>query len=464
MIKKTLLFLFVLALGMVAGALLYPRVLKTKAGNPGPAAGQRKVLYYVDPMHPAYKSDRPGTAPDCGMKLEPVYDSGGEAAAPEQAPPGAVRITPEKQQLIGVRFGEARVLPLSRTLRTVGKVTYDETKVARIHTKFEGWIEDVAVDFTGKAVEKGRPLFSIYSPELVSAQQELLLASKARRYLADSPFQEVASGAHSLYQAARKRLELWDVTEEQIQEIARREAPVKTMTVFSPISGFVLARNAFPRQRVTPEAELYTIADLSTVWVLADLYEYEAAAVSLGQAARMTLAYYPGRTFRGSVVYVYPQLDNTTRTVKARLEFPNPGLELKPDMYANVEFIADYGRRLAVPEEAVLNSGQETTVFVDRGNGYLEPRKVELGEKVDRNYIVLSGLKEGERVVTSGNFLVDSESRLKSAAAGMGGGHGHGGPPKGEAKPAPAAPPQPTAPETAPSKPPAAPARGGHRP
>jgi len=481
--KKFMFFVFTLALGMIAGALLYRQLLGRGAGAPAAGQGRQahKILYYVDPMHPAYKSDKPGIAPDCGMNLEPVYEDSGAPAGTAAAamPPGTINVSPEKQQLIGVKFSEVRAVPLSRTIRAVGKVTWDETKIARIHSKFAGWIDTLTVDYTGRLVKQGQPLLSIYSPELLASQQELLLAQKARGYLAGSPVKEAAAGAESLYAAARRRLELWDITDDQIQEILRRNAPIKTMTVFSPISGYVLTKNVFPKQRITPDSELYTIADLSTVWVIADIYEYEAAAVRPGQAVRMTLAYDPGRTFRGTVAYIYPQVDNTTRTLKARIEFPNPGLQLKPDMYANVEFAVDYGRKLAVPEEAVLDSGAERRVFVDRGNGYLEPRRVELGEKVGGWYIVLGGLKPGERVVTSGNFLVDSESQLKSAAAGMAGMPGMGG---GDQVKKPAQPAQPQAPPGSmpgmdmgptsgqpaakPGKaaPPSQPGHGGHRP
>ncbi len=482
MMRKLFFFLFAVALGAAGGALLYPRLSNHGASTaPAGKPGERKILYYVDPMHPAYKSDKPGIAPDCGMKLEPVYEDGGEAGPTEPMPPGTVKITPEKQQLIGVKYDEVRSMPVARTIRAVAKVTYDETKIARVHAKIDGWIDQVSVDFVGKQVDKGQPLLSIYSPELVATQEEFLLAAKARRYLFDSPIKEVAAGSESLYAAARRRLELWDISDEQIKEISSRNAPVKNLTVYSPISGYVLTRNAFPRQRITPETELYTVADLSTVWVMADLYEYEVDAIKLGQTAKMTLAYYTGRSFQGKVVYINPQVDNTSRTVKVRLEFPNPDMQLKPDMYANVEFSVNYGRRLAVPEEAVMDSGLETTVFVDRGNGYLEPRKVELGEKVDHLYIVRSGLKEGERVVTSGNFLVDSESRLKSSAEGMGGGHQHGGAAPGAAKTGPQAAPAGAPPGSMPgmdmgptsgqpaakpgkAAPPSQPDHGGHRP
>lgn len=401
-------------------------------------ASERKVLYWVDPMHPAYKSDKPGTAPDCGMDLVPVYaDEGGGQGAPS-LPPGSVQITAQKLQLIGVQYGEVSDQPLAKTIRAVGRVAYDETKIARIHPKIDGWIEQVFVDFTGKQVEKGQPLLSLYSPELLATQQEFLLAKRARETLGSSAYTEVSSGAVSLYQAARERLRLWDVTDAQIQEIEQRGTPQKTLTLYSPISGFVLARNAYEKQRVGPDTELYAVADLSTVWVLADIYEYELPMVQLGQTAVMSLAYSPGRTLTGKVSYIYPQLDATTRTLKVRLEFPNPDFQLKPDMFANVEIRIDYGRVLSVPEEAVLDSGAEQVVFVAHEGGAFEPRQVRLGGRVDGRVIVLEGLKRGERIVTSGNFLIDSESRLKSALGGMTGHAGHGGAPAGgQAKPAP---------------------------
>lgn len=400
------------------------------------APAERKVLYWVDPMHPAYKSDKPGTAPDCGMTLVPVYADEGAAGSEASLPPGAVKITAQKLQLIGVTYGKVESQPLSKTVRTVGRVVYDETKIVRIHTKVEGWIDRVFVDFTGKLVENNQPLITIYSPELVSTQQEFLIAKKAKDYLGSNPVPEISSSSISLYENARDRLRLWDISDEQIRELEERGKPTKTLTLYSPASGFVLARNAYPKQRVTPEMELYAIADLSTVWVLADIYEYELPMIQLGQTATMTLSYFPGKTFAGKVTYIYPQLDNATRTLKVRLEFSNPTFELKPDMFANVEVRIDYGRQVWVPEEAVLDSGQEQIVFVAHEGGYFEPRKVQLGAKVDGRVIVLSGLKAGEQIVTSGNFLIDSESRLKSgmAAMGHGGGHGGGAPAGGEPK------------------------------
>jgi multidrug efflux pump subunit AcrA (membrane-fusion protein) len=382
-----------------------------------PPSGERKILYWQDPMHPQYKSDKPGKAPDCGMDMVPVYAD--ETPPGAGLPPGTVQISPQKQQLIGVQYGEAIQGPLWKTLRTVGKLTYDETKLARINPKIEGWIEKVYADFTGQWVKKGEPLISIYSPELVSTQQEFLIAGKAKNYLGDSPFREISSNALSLYDAARERLRLWDISEAQINELERRGTPTKTLTLNSPMSGFVLTRNAFEKQRITPETELYTIADLSTIWVLADIYEYEAPLIKVGQTATMSLAYSPGKVYRGKVTYIYPQVDNTTRTLKVRLEVPNRDFQLKPDMFVNVELNINYGRQISVPQEAVLDSGNQQVVFVAHDGGTFEPRKVRLGLKVDNRYVVLSGLKPGEKIVTSGNFLIDSESQLKSALSGM---------------------------------------------
>ena len=401
----------------------------TSVSDPS-SAGRKpelKVLYWQDPMHPAYKSDKPGKAPDCGMDLVPIYENGaGQMTA--NLPEGAFQISPEKQQLIGIQYGEAAYQPVSKTLRAVGRLTYDETKIARIHPKIDGWIDQVFVDFTGKLVQKGQPLISLYSPELLQTQQEFLLARRGREELAESTFRGAINASESLYQAARKRLELWDINEAQIAELEKSGKPTKTLMLYAPTDGFVLTRNAFTKQRVTPETELYAIADLSTIWVMADVYEYEAPEIKVGQTANVTLAYYPGRTFRGKVTYIYPQLDNATRTLKVRIELPNPDFTLKPDMYANAELKIEYGKRLVVPQEAVLDSGAEQTIFIAHEGGYFEPRKVQLGAKVDNQFIVLNGLKAGERVVTSANFLVDSESKLKSAAGGMGmPGMNHGG-------------------------------------
>jgi RND family efflux transporter MFP subunit len=349
-------------------------------------------------------------------------------ATTSEMPQTAFQISPEKQQLIGVQYGTVNYETISKSLRAVGRAAYDETKIVRINPKIEGWIENVYVDFTGKLVQKGQPLLSVYSPDLVQTQEEYLLAIKGRKQLGESPFGEAVNFSESLVQSARRRLELWDISENQIKELEKRGTPSRTMTLYAPASGFVMTRNAFPQQRVMPDTELYTLADLSTIWIVADIYEFEAADIKLGQPATVTLSTYPGREFKGKITYIYPQVDNTTRTLKVRVELANKNFALKPDMYADVTLNINYGNRLVVPQEAVMDSGSEQLVYVSLNDGYFEPRSVQVGAKLDNKYVVLAGLKEGERVVTSGNFLIDSESKLKSAAGGMGmPGMDHGG-------------------------------------
>ena len=387
------------------------------SASAGKTPGEKKILYWHDPMHPQYKSERPGKAPDCGMDLVPVYE--GDTTG-EQIPSNTFGVTPNKQQLIGVRFGEVTAEHLSRTIRAVGRLAYDETSIYRIYPKFDGWIEKVYVNFTGKAVERNQILLTAYSPELLASQEEYLLALKARERLGNNRYAEVAAGSESLLDAARRRLELWDFTDEQITRLEATRRPVKAVPVYASQPGLVIARNAYERQRITPETELYSIADLSRIWVIADIYESEAPEIRMGQPVTITLPYQPGRTLRGRINYIYPQLDPATRTLKVRAELPNPSHMLKPDMYVNVELRIDYGRRISVPQDAVLDSGGEQQVFVYTEGGYFEPRRVAAGPKIGDRIVVLDGLREGERIVVSGNFLIDAESRLKAAVSGMG--------------------------------------------
>jgi len=464
----------VLILALIAGAFAGGRWYGSRRSTLPAEKGGRKILYYVDPMHPAYKSDKPGIAPDCGMRLEPVYADQGQPAAkterkilyyrdpqhpnytaqnpglnpetgnelepvyaeePGSLPPGVFQVSPQKQQLIGVRYGVVEMTAASRTVRAAGKVEMDETRIARIHPKVDGWIEQVFADFTGKYVRQGQPLLTIYSPEMLASQQEYLLALKAVATLKHSSVAGVDDDNHALVQAARRRLELWDLSEDQIEQIERTGKPVRTVTLYSPISGYVTARNAYPKQRVMPDTELYSVVDLSRVWVMADVYEYEAPAIRVGQAATVVLSY-TGRKIPARVSYIQPSVDPMTRTLKVRLELGNPGTVLKPEMYVDVEFSVGGVPRMMVPADAVLDSGERRTVFVDRGDGYLEPRHVETGERFGDRVEIRAGLKPGERIVTSGTFLIDSESQLKAAASGMAA-HQHG-PPAPE--PAPAAP------------------------
>jgi RND family efflux transporter MFP subunit len=363
-----------------------------------------------------YLRNRPKPVPTPTSVDLPTYTTSTDSGVPGTA----FKISSEKQQLIGVQYGTVEYQNISKSLRAVGKVAYDETKVTRINPKIEGWIETVYVDFTGKLVQRGQPLLNIYSPDLVQTQQEYLLAIKGRRELGESPFGEAVKFSESLVQSARRRLELWDVSEQQIRELEKRGTASRTMTIYAPASGFVMTRNAFPRQRVMPDTELYTLADLSTVWIIADIYEFEAADIKLGQLATVTLSSFPERQFSGKVTYIFPQVDNETRTLKVRIELTNKDFALKADMFADVVLQINYGNKLVVPQEAVMDSGSEQLVYVSLDDGYFEPRKIQIGAKVDDKYIVLNGLRAGERIVTSGNFLIDSESKLKSASAGMG--------------------------------------------
>ena len=335
--------------------------------------------------------------------------------------PGMVMVSPEKQQLLGVRTAVVEKRPLVKSVRTVGIITYDETKITQVYSKIEGWIDKLYVNYTGKLVEKGQPLFTIYSPDLLATQQEYLLAIKAKERLSASSIPEVRSGAASLVEASKRRLALWDVSENQIRELEEKGEAQKTLTLYAHHSGFVIKKDAHHGMKIMPDKELYTIADLSTVWVNVDIYESEIPFVRPGQMAKVTLSYDPGVTFNGKVSFIYPYVDEKTRTAKARLDVPNPGFKLKPDMYVNAEIKIDGGKHLAVPEEAVLDSGMRKVVFIDKGNGHFEPKEVKLGAKMDGHYQVLSGLNEGERVASSSVFLLDSESRMSEVMGAMAG-------------------------------------------
>jgi Cu(I)/Ag(I) efflux system membrane fusion protein len=345
----------------------------------------------------------------------------------QEVAPGTVQISPEKQQLIGVKIGTAEMESLEKVIRTVGRVDYDEKRIVTVSPKIGGWIEDLFVDFTGRYVRQGEPLLTIYSPELVSTQEEYLIALRAKKDLAKSPFPEVAGSGYSLAESAKRRLKLWDITDDQIRILEETGQPKKTLTLYSPFSGFVLEKAAYNGMNVMPGMALFKLADLSVVWLYADIYEYELPFIRLGQQASIQLSYTPGETFTGKAIYIYPSLNPETRTAKVRFEIPNLQGRLKPEMYANVEIKVHLGQKLVVPEGAIIDTGLRQMAIVDKGSGYFEPREVKVGAKVENYYEVIKGLKAGERVVTSANFLIDSESKLKEALAGVGSAHaGHG--------------------------------------
>jgi Cu(I)/Ag(I) efflux system membrane fusion protein len=334
------------------------------------------------------------------------------APASEDAAP-SITLSAEKRQMIGVRTTVASLRSLDKQIRTVGTVEVDETTLSFVNTKVAGWVKELFVDYTGREVVKGQPLLSIYSPDLVTAQEEYLLALKARAAQPKGSIAETGDASENLVASAKRRLLLWDVTEQQIAELERNGTPQTVITLLAPQSGIVMEKMVLAGAYVMPGMNLYKIADLSSVWVFADIYEYEVPLVKLGQQARVTLPYYSGAPIAATVSYINPSLDPLSRTVKVRLSMKNPGLLLKPEMFANVEISVGGGKRLAIPSEAVLDSGIRQIVYVEKKPGTYEMRQVKLGVRGDKFVEVLSGLKAGENVVTSGNFLIDSETQLR---------------------------------------------------
>lgn len=412
-----------LALASLGGAVMLMRSAEQGVDDPAHARGETT---YTCPMHPSYKADRPGNCPICGMQLVPVEGKTSHShshGAPPAAGAGAssVRISPERQQQVGMRFASVVRVPAEVEVRAVGRVSFDEGQITHVHTKVSGWIEEVFVDFVGAPVQKGAPLFTIYSPDLVASQEEYLLALRAERELGDSSFDRVASGSRALVESARRRLERWDMSPAQIRALEKRGEVARTVTVFSPTSGVVTERAAYHHGRyVTPELDLYTIARLDRVWVVASVYEYELPNLAVGAEVEATLPYDPTHPpLTGRVSFVQPFLDPATRTVQLRFEFANPDLALRPETFVNVRLRKDLGSALVVPRDAVMDTGEWQYVFVDRGDGHLEPRSIRTGPEVAAGRVVLSGLEVGERVVTAANFVVDSESRLKGAFDAM---------------------------------------------
>lgn len=328
-------------------------------------------------------------------------------------------LSPERLQAIGVRFEPALRRPLERLIRTVGRVEIDERRLARVNIKLAGWIEDLYVNATGQEVARGQVLFTLYSPELVATQEEYLLALRSARELGRSEFPEVAEGARSLLEASRRRLQLWDIAPEHLRDLERTGKVLRTLPIHSPIRGTVINKTAVAGMHVNPGDDLYTIADLGHLWVIADIYEFELPFIEVGQQARVTFSYDPGTVIEARVGFIYPTLDAQTRTARVRFELDNPNARLKPEMYANVGLTVPLGTRLAVPKDAVLETGERQLIFVHHGDGKIEWRNVKLGLRAGDAVEIVEGLKEGEHLVTSANFLLDSESQLKAAVGDM---------------------------------------------
>ena len=403
-----------LLVGYLAGSRRNSSVSPASPGAATPSAGGRKVLYWYDPMKSEIHFDHPGKSPFMDMALEPKYADEAPAAVSAAPPPGhsVVKIPLERRQQIGVTTAKVEKRAIGGTIETNGSVAEDEARVHSVNAKFAGTIERLLADRTGQPVRRGQPLLTIYSPDLVSTERELLLAVENARRMKDSGSPQAAADARSLLDATRQRLRFWDISDSEIDRIERSGEVSKTLTLNSPVSGIVLKKDALPGMSIAPGMSLYTIADLSTVWVLADVYQSEMAEAVPGNAAGVSASYLPGETFRGRIDFVYPTLDPETRTARVRIVLPNPKDALKPGMFVHVSISGGGRTALAIPRSALIQTGERQIVFVEQSAGVFAPREIRTGVSGKDSVEVLSGVSEGESVVTSANFLIDSESRI----------------------------------------------------
>jgi membrane fusion protein, copper/silver efflux system len=388
-------------------------------------SGSHKLLFYRNPMNPAITSPVPAKD-EMGMDYLPVYEDDDKAPAKsiqQQADDffseetkvsglGAVTMTDQGIKLSGVQVAAAVREKIRHVLRTVGLVVPDETRIHRVQTKVGGWVETLLINYTGQLVQKGSPILSLYSPELLSSQEEFIKTRQsALRPAADAGDR---TSVQRLRQSAQRRLELFDVPPDFIKELERTGKPQRTVTLLSPADGFVTAKDIFPGQEVKPGMELYTVSDLSVVWVDAEVYEYETRDVHVGQEGFLTTSFDPSLRLAGKIAYIYPYLNRESRTLKLRFNFENRDLRLKPGMYVDVNLMIDYGEGIVIPDSAIMDSGTRQVVFVDKGEGRFEPREVKAGARSEGKTQVLSGLNIQDRVVVRANFLLDSESSLRA--------------------------------------------------
>jgi RND family efflux transporter MFP subunit len=392
-----------IALAIVASALWW-RLSHSGAAAPQP--GKHSASEPMEAMAQASSTSesQPGAASEMPMSNM------------QEAPRAPIQLTPQRMQSIGIVLGKVKSKPVSSELRFYGNVQVDERRQACVQTRFAGWIRKVYADVTGNFIGKGQPLFTIYSPDLVATEQEYLIAKKNADILQRSNVSGVASGASTLFSAAKERLLQWEVSPGEIEKLDQGGKPITDLTIYSPVSGYITQKNALPNMYAQPETMLYTIADLSDVWVLAQVFQSDAGKIKPGDAAAVTVDAYPGRVFNGRVEYILPQLDMNTRTLPVRLVFSNSGLKLRPGMYVNVGVKLSMGRQLVVPASAAFHSGTKNLIFVYQGEGNFEPREVEFGPQIDDQIVVAKGLKAEEEIVTSANFLIDSEAQLQAAA------------------------------------------------
>jgi RND family efflux transporter MFP subunit len=410
---KRAVWILAIVSAVLAGAVVVLFVHQRTSSTIGTPSG-RRILYYRNPMNPAETSPVLKKAPD-GMDFVPVYaDEGTSTGAAEQG----VRIDPAVVQNMGVRIETVVRRDLSKVIRTVGQVDYDETRLFDITTKFSGYIDKLYIDFTGQRVGKDQPLLEIYSPDVVSTEEEYVLALKNVDALGSHGAPDAIASAKSLVDVARRRLELWDIPEHEITDLERTRQSRRTVMLHSPVNGIVVDKMVLPGAAVEAGMKLFKIADLSRVWVYAEVFEYELPWVKVGEDAEVELSFLPGRLLRGRVVYIDPQLSPETRTVRVRIELPNPegAITLRPNMFATVRLLAPpLTDVLAVSDQAVIRSGARTLVVLALGDGRFASRDVKLGVTADSLVQVIDGIAEGDRVVTSGQFLIDSESNLRTA-------------------------------------------------
>ena len=367
-------------------------------------AHEGDISHYTCSMHPSVQRQEPGTCPICSMDLVPVTR--------EEVETGVFTVDARRRQLIGVRTTVVQRRPVRMRIRAVGRVVYDETRLSDVSVKYRGWIGKLEVDRSGQQVSKGEPLFTLYSPELYSAQEEYLAALASQRAAKET---SAPNRSDYLVEAARQRLRLWDLRDWQVDQIAQSGSPLEYIPIVSPVSGVVIEKEIVEGAAIEPGMKLYRIAALDRIWIEADVYESELPLIEVGQEATVSLPYLPDRSYLGKVGFVYPYLDSSTRTGRIRIELANENLDLRPEMFADVEVAVDLDERLVVPEEAILYAGPRRLVFLDLGEGRLRPQEIETGVKSGDEYEVLAGLQEGDVVVSSGNFLIAAESRLKSA-------------------------------------------------
>jgi Cu(I)/Ag(I) efflux system membrane fusion protein len=428
--KKKYLMVTGIAAGLVLLAVVAIFYLK---GIPSPSVGTEKVAVSKTDSGPAPTTEHQGHAPGSMPGMPGMEPQGQPEKKPEEAPAETaaeapmVEISPEKQQLIGVKIATVSMRPLRKVIRTVGRIEYDERRLRTVNTKVEGWIDKLYIDYTGRYVQKGEPMAELYSPELLATQEEYLSILKWRKEKSTTAGTGamISGDAEALVEAAKKRLQRYDISEAQIRELEQTGKARRTLVIYSPTNGYVVQKMALQGMKVMPGEKLFDVADLSTVWVIADIYEYELPFIKVGENAAITLSYLPGKQLSSKIDYVYPALSGETRTARVRFSIPNPDGRLKPQMYTTAEVKISLGSKLAIPDDAVIDTGTRQIVYVDKGEGYFEPREVMLGLRAEGYREVLMGLKAGEKVAASATFLIDSESQLKGVKPMEGAGHKH---------------------------------------